>query len=209
VTSAPVRVTALFLDIGGVVLTNGWDRTMRRQAAERFGLDLAELDERHSLFAGAFEDGKMSLDEYLARVVFHAGRPFTPDDFKAFMFAQSRPYPEMLDLVRALKARHRLKLVAVNNEGRELNEYRIRTFRLAELIDAFVSSCFIGSRKPAPEIYRAALDISQVPVAQVAYLDDREPLVEVARGLGMHGIHHTGYASTRAGLAALGLSMDA
>lgn len=207
-TSPLVRVTALFLDIGDVVLTNGWDRTMRRRAAERFGLDRAERDERHSLFFHAFEEGATSLDEYVARVAFSTARPFTPDEVTAFMFAQSRAYPEMLELAHALKARDHLELVAVTNEGRELNEYRIRTFRLAEMIDSFVSSRFIHSRKPDPQIFRAALDISQVPPAQVADLDDRKPFVEVACDLGMHGIHHTGYASTRAGPAARGLSAD-
>ncbi len=205
-TPPPVPVTALFLDIGGVLLTNGWDHGMRKRAAEQFGLDLADLDERHRLVFDMYDAGKSSLDDYLATVVFHRERSFTPEDFKAFMYAQSRPYPEMTDLIGVLKAGHRLKVVAVNNEGRELNAYRIRTFKLDEFIDAFVSSCFVHVRKPDPDIYRLALDIAQVAPPQVAYLDDREVFVEAASGLGMHGIHHTSYESTRAALAALGLT---
>lgn len=205
-TPPPVAVTALFLDIGGVLLTNGWDRGMRKRAAEQFGLDLADLDERHHLMFDTYEEGKSTLDDYLAAVVFHRERSFTPEDFKAFMYAQSRPYRDMIELIRSIKACHRLKVVAVNNEGRELNAYRIDTFRLGEFIDAFVSSCFVHYRKPDPDIYRLALDVAQVPAPQVAYLDDRGLFVEVARELGMHGIHHASYESTRAALAALGLT---
>ena len=201
------RVTTLFVDIGGVLLTNGWDRSMRRKAAETFGLDLEAMDERHQLSVDTYEMGKSSLDEYLSRVIFNEERPFSPEAFKAFMFAQSQPYPEMIALVRGLRATHHLRVLAVNNEGRELNVHRIQTFRLTECVDAFVSSCFVHLRKPDPDIFRLALDVAQVPPAQVAYLDDRDLFVEIARDLGIHGIHHTGFASTRAAFTALGLSL--
>src|SRR5579864_1271996 len=171
------------------------------------GLDLEAMDERHHLTFDAYEEGKLSLDEYLSRLVFYQKRPFSPEAFKAFMFAQSRPYPDMIALVRGLRARHHLRVLAVNNEGRELNVHRIETFRLTECVDAFISSCFVHFRKPDPDIFRLALDVAQAPVGQVAYLDDRDLFVEVARDLGMHGIHHTGFASTRAALTALGLSL--
>lgn len=200
------RVTALFVDVGGVLLTNGWDRSMRRKAAETFGLELEAMEERHNLTFATYEEGKSSLDEYLTRLVFYEERPFAPEEFKAFMFAQSQPYPEMIELVTRLRATHHLRVLAVNNEGRELNVYRIQTFRLAEFVDAFLSSCFVHLRKPDPDIFRLALDVAQVPPAQVAYLDDRDLFVEVAGRLGIQGIHHTGYASTRAALTALGLS---
>ncbi|HKV43162.1 MAG TPA: HAD family phosphatase [bacterium] len=199
-------ITALFLDIGGVLLTNGWDGGMRRRAADRFGLDPAEMERRHRLAVDAFEAGRLSLDDYLARLVFDAERPFTPADFKAVMFAQSQPFPEMIALMEGLKAAHRLRVIAVNNEGRELNVHRIGTFRLAELIDAFLSSCFVHLRKPDPEIFRLALDVAQTPAAQIAYVDDRAPYVEAAERFGIRGVHHTGYASTRAALAGLGLA---
>jgi putative hydrolase of the HAD superfamily len=207
VTSRPT-IAALFLDIGGVLLTNGWDRAMRAQAVETFGLDPAEVDERHRLTFDTYEEGKSSLDDYLTSVVFYTKRSFTREEFKAFMFAQSQPYPEMLQLIRHLKARHRLKVLAVNNEGRELNVHRVQTYGLGELMDAFVSSCFVHYRKPDLDIYRLALDIAQVPPRQVVYLDDRALFVDVARELGIHGIHHIGYESTRTALAALGLSME-
>jgi putative hydrolase of the HAD superfamily len=202
----PPPITALFLDIGGVLLTNGWDRSMRQRAAETFGLDLAEMDERHRLTFDTYEEGKSSLDDYLRYVVFYTERPFTRDDFIAFMFAQSRAYPEMVELIRNLKDRHHLKVLAVNNEGREINVHRVQTFRLGEFIDAFVSSCFVHYRKPDLDMYRLALDIAQVAPGQVVYLDDRRLFVDVAGELGIRGIHHTTFEATKTALATLGLS---
>jgi len=202
-------MTALFLDVGGVLLTNGWDRGMRQRAAETFSLDLHEMEERHRLTFDTYEAGKSSLDDYLTQVVFYQERAFSRDAFKAFMLAQSQPYPEMIALIRSLKARHRLKVTAVNNEGRELNVYRVQTFRLGEFVDTFVSSCFVHVRKPDADIFRLALDLAQVLPPQVLYLDDRALFVDVARSLGIRGIHHTGYAPTQAALARLGLSAPA
>ncbi len=198
-------IAALFLDIGGVLLTNGWDRTMRERAAKEFNLDLAELNERHHLTFDTYEVGKLGLDEYLRRAVFYAPRPFTPDDFKAFMFAQSEPYPEMIELVRRLKQDHCLKVAVVSNEGRELALYRIEKFDLAEFVDFFIVSSFVHFRKPDHDIFNLALDVAQVPRERVAYIEDRPMFVAVAQELGMRGIRHSGYDSTRSALAALGL----
>lgn len=199
--------TALFVDIGGVLLTNGWDRSMRKRAAESFGLDSVEMDERHHLTFDTFEEGKLSLEEYLNRVVFYQKRPFSREEFKTFMFAQSQPYPEMMELIRSLKARYGLRVAVVSNEGRELAIYRIQKFRLVEFVDFFVSSCFVHFRKPDADIYRIALDIAQVSPAQLVYIDDRGMFIEVAQSLGIRGIHHVSYESTRNALAALGLRL--
>ena len=199
------QITTLFLDIGGVLLTNGWDHTMRREAAMLFDLDYEELNDRHHLTFDTYEEGKISLDEYLNRVIFYRKRPFSKDKFKQFMFAQSRPYPEMIGLMRILKARYHLKIAAVSNEGRELTVYRIQKFELGTFMDLFISSCFVHYRKPDPDIYRIALDIAQVQPEQVAYLEDRPMFVDIAQGLGIHGIYHAGYESTQAALAGLGL----
>lgn len=200
------RPTTLFLDIGGVLLTNGWDRHMRRRAADSFGIDYEDFNERHHLTFDTYEAGKLDLGDYLARVIFHRERTFTPDAFRDFMFAQSRPFTEMIELVKQLKERHRLKLVAVSNEGRELTLHRIRSFGLDTFIDAFISSCFVHVRKPDHDIYRLALDVAQATVEEVVYIDDRAMFVEVARGLGIRGIHHTGIKTTRAALAGFGLA---
>lgn len=207
-TTLNTPVTALFLDIGGVMLTNGWDRRAREAAAKQFGLDLAEISDRHRMTFDTYESGKLSLDEYLNRVVFYEKRSFTVAQFREFMFAQSVAYPEMIALVRELKARYRLKIAVVNNEGRELNEHRIRQFRLNEFVDFFISSCFVHFRKPDADIWKVALDIAQVPIEQVVYIDDRQMFVQVAEGLGIRGITHKSAEQTRAILADLGLSLD-
>jgi putative hydrolase of the HAD superfamily len=204
-TSRPI--TALFLDIGGVLLTNGWDRHARMRAAERFHLDYGEMDERHHLTFDTYEAGKLSLDEYLQRVIFYEERSFTKEEFRTFMFSRSQPYNEMIDFIRVLKARHHLKTVAVSNEGRELTRYRIQQFNLQEVIDFFVSSCFVHLRKPDAEIYHIALDIAQSPPEQVVYIDDRLMFVQVANGMGIQGVHHTGYQATHEALADLGLEV--
>ncbi len=204
-SSSPI--TTLFLDIGGVLLTNGWDRGIRRLASEKFGLDYAEMDERHHLTFDTYEQGKLSLDEYLNRVVFYQERSFSREDFKAFMYAQSQPFPEMIELVRALKAQHDLQIATVSNEGRELTVYRAQQFGLGTFIDFFISSCFVHYRKPDTDLYRIALDIAQVSPDQVIYIDDRAMFVEVAQGLGIKGIIHTGHEATRKTLAGLGLSL--
>jgi len=201
------EITSLFLDIGGVLLTNGWDRQMRREAAEKFGLDFQEMDERHHLTFDTYEEGKLDLAEYLRRVVFYTERPFSLEEFKAFMFAQSQPKPEMIDLVRGLKRRYGLKVAAVSNEGRELTVHRVKKFNLDSFMDFFVSSCFVHVRKPDPDIYRIALDIAQVPPENVLYIDDRAMFVEIAADLGIRGIHHREYDATRAALEELGLSL--
>lgn len=199
-------ITTLFLDVGGVLLTNGWDRAARRRAAETFGLNQAEMDERHHLTFDTYEVGKLSLDDYLKRVVFYLERNFSPDDFKAFMFAQSRPLPNMIALICRLKARHSLRVAVVSNEGRELTQHRIKAFGLHTFVDSFIASSFVHFRKPDVDIFRMALDISQAEPGQVAYLDDRAMFVEVARGLGINGIVHEGFETTRSALEALGLS---
>jgi putative hydrolase of the HAD superfamily len=199
------RITCAFLDIGGVLLTNGWDTHARERAAEKFKLDLAEMEGRHHLTFDTFEEGKITLDEYLSRTVFYQPRPFTPAQFRRFMFAQSKAYPEMIQLFAGLKARHGLKIAVVSNEARELNSHRIRTFKLDGFVDFFISSCFVHLRKPDADIFRLALDIAQVPASRVVYVENTPLFVQVAEGLGIRSILHADYESTRSKLASLGL----
>jgi len=201
-------ITALFLDIGGVLLSNGWDHRGRKLAAKTFDLDLAEMEERHHLIFGAYEEGKLTLGEYLGRVVFYQKRPFTRAEFRRFMFAQSEPYPEMIELVAQLKIRHGLKIAVVSNEARELNAHRIRKFKLDRFVDSFISSCFVHIRKPDKDIFRLALDIAQTPARQVVYIENTPMFVQIAEGCGIRSILHTGYRSTRARLASFGLQND-
>lgn len=201
------RIEGLFIDLGGVMLTNGWDSDTRRAAAEKFGLDLAEMDSRHRMTFDTYEIGKLSLAEYLSRAVFYQPRSFTPEEFTAWILEQSQPYPEMIRLVRELKTKYGLKVFVVSNEGRELTEYRIRKFVLGSFVDAFVSSCFVHLRKPDNDIYRMALDLIQIPAERIAYLDDRILFVEVAAKFGLKSIRHIDFATTAAALAQLGLAL--
>jgi putative hydrolase of the HAD superfamily len=201
-------ITTLFLDIGGVLLTDGWGHHARRRAARIFALDWAEMEERHLLNFATYEAGKLILEEYLARVVFYQKRAFTRAQFRRFLFAQSKPYPEMVELVRNLKAKYGLKTVVLSNEARELNAYRIRKFKLDGFVDAFVSSCYVHLHKPDVDIFRLALDIAQTPARQIAYIENTPMFVQIAEGLGIRGIVHTDHRSTRAKLALLGLRDD-
>jgi putative hydrolase of the HAD superfamily len=198
-------INCLFLDIGGVLLTDGWDHHARKRAAAHFKLEWAEMEERHRLNFNTYEEGKLTLEEYLSRVVFYQKRSFTRAEFRRFMFAQSNPDARMIELVRNLKAKYRLKIVVVSNEARELNAYRIRKFKLDRFVDAFISSCFVHLRKPDAEIFRLALDIAQVPARQVVYIENTPMFVQIAEGLGIRSILHTDYRSTCAKLASLGL----
>jgi len=201
-------ITTLFVDIGGVLLTDGWDYHARKRAATTFRLERAEMEDRHHLTFETFEEGKLTLEEYLSRVVFYQKRPFTRAQFRIFMFAQSKPYPKMIELIRRLKARYGLKIVAVSNEARELNSHRIRKFKLDGFVDAFISSCFVHVRKPDTDIFRLALDIAQAPARQVVYVENTPMFVQIAEGFGIRSILHTDYKSTCAKLASLGLQND-
>lgn len=199
------KITTLFTDIGGVLLTNGWDRKARAEAAQLFDLDLKEIEERHHLTFDTYEVGKLTLDDYLARLVFYQKRSFTPAEFKVFMMSKSVAFPEMIQLIKDLKAKYHLKVAVISNEGRELNQYRISTFKLNEFIDFFVSSSFVHFRKPDADIFKLAIDISQSDLISSIYIDDRRLFVQVAEGLGLKGIHHQSFEDTKAQLANLGL----
>ena len=203
-----IPITSLFLDVGGVLLTNGWDHHARRRATKHFKLDWAEMEERHGLNFETHEEDKITFNEYLDRVVFYQKRPFTRTEFRRFMFAQSKSYAEMIALVRNLKANYGLKIIVVSNESRELNAYRIRKFKLDGVVDAFISSCFVRLRKPDADIFKLALDIAQTPARQIVYIENTPLFVKIAEGFGIRSILHKDYKSTCAKLAAFGLKND-
>ena len=165
-------VSLLLWDVGGVLLSNGWDRTARAAAAAHFNLDAAELERRHQLVETAFETGRLDWEGYLAATVFYAPRSFTSDAFRQFMREQSRGNTPALATARALRSEGRYVMAALNNESRELNDYRIRTFGLTEVFHAFFSSCYTGYRKPDPAAYRYALEIAQRTPPETLFLDD-------------------------------------
>ena len=201
-------ITTLFLDIGGVLLTNGWDHLARRRAAKHFKLDWAEMEQRHGLNFETHEEDKLAFGEYLDRVIFYEKRPFTRTEFRRFMFAQSKPVTGMIELVRGLKSKYGLKVIVLSNESRELNAYRIRQFKLDRFVDAFISSCYVRLRKPDVDIFKLALDIAQTPAKQIVYVENTAMFVQIAESMGIRGLLHTDYQSTSEKLAALGLSPD-
>jgi len=202
------EVSTLFWDNGGVILTNGWDRGSRRLAVEKFHLDFADFEDRHELMLDAFERGDASLDEYLQRTVFYRERPYTLEDFKKFMFDQSQALPESLAFLGELAATHRYMMAALNNESLEINEYRIRTFKLREYFGAFFSSCYLGVRKPDSGIYSLALKITQRDPGECVLIDDRGLNLECAREMGMHTVQFVNVAQLRDELAQLGIKTD-
>lgn len=202
------EVSTLFWDNGGVILTNGWDRTSRRAAVDKFKLDWADFEDRHELMLNDFETGRATLDEYLRRVVFYRDRPFTPDDFKKFMFEQSQPFPESLDFIKKLAQTHRYPMCSLNNESLELNEYRIHTFKLRDYFESFFSSCYLGLRKPNIEIYKLALKITQCEPQECVMIDDRGLNLETAKEIGIHTIQFKNVSQLRADLAQLDIVAD-
>jgi putative hydrolase of the HAD superfamily len=200
-----VTVTHVFFDIGGVLGTNGWDREQRAAVARHFGLDVTELEELHGETVAMLEQGRMSLDEYLRCTVFYRPRPFDPAEFKACMLAQSTPFPETIDLARALARSGRYRLMTINNESDELNRHRLEKFGLRDIFTAFFSSCWLGLLKPASRIYEVALAMSQAEPEASVFIDDRERNLEPARALGMQAIRFTDAIRLRQELAVLGV----
>ena len=188
----------LFSDIGGVLLSNGWGHESRQAAAKKFHIDYEQMDWLHDFIFNVYEMGKISLDVYLDTVVFNVPRNFSREAFKEFMFEQSVELPHMLPwFVEWKNKNHGLKIISINNEAKELNEYRIKKYRLHDFFDAFVSSCEVGMRKPDPGIFRLALGIAQAKPHECLYFDDRRMLVEAAKKEGIHAHHHTDFESTK------------
>jgi putative hydrolase of the HAD superfamily len=203
-----VTITHVFFDIGGVLGTNGWDREQRAAAGRHFGLDLMELEELHGEAVAMLEQGRMMLDEYLRCTVFYRPRSFEPADFKAFMLAQSFPFRETIDLARSLAVSGRYRLMTINNESAELNQYRLEHFGLRHLFTTFFSSCWVGVLKPARRIYEVALAMSQADPAGSVFIDDREQNLAPARTLGMRTIRYTGAQQLRRDLVDLGVVLE-
>jgi len=190
------NITTIFLDIGEVLLTNGWGHESRQLAAEEFNLDYNDFNTRHAIAFETYEMGQLTADEYLDIAVFYEPRDFTKEAFRQFMFSQSKPYPEMIGLIKRLKGQYGLKIIAVSNEARDLNTYRIDEFELASFIDFFVSSTYVHIRKPDKNIFKLALDMAHVLPDEVLYIDDTEVFITIAERMGIKGIWHVNYETT-------------
>ncbi len=200
------KITALFWDVGGVLLTNAWDRAQREIALSFFKLDETEFQDRHEMVVSSFERGKISLDEYLDRTVFYRPRPFSKEEFCHQMYSLSKPHAEVIDLARKLAQAGRYQMATINNESRELNLYRIQNFGLQQIFSLFVSSCFVGLRKPEVGIYRLALEVTQTPPEHCCFIDDRALNLEAAARLGMHAVHMQSATQLEQKLGKLGVT---
>jgi putative hydrolase of the HAD superfamily len=201
------EITALFWDIGGVILTNGWDTASRKAAAEVFHLDWDEFHERHDLSFPAFDSGNISLNEYLNRTLFYRARKFTREEFAAFMFAQSKEYPESRAVLDKAARAGKYFIGSINNEPLELNEYRIAEFHLRRDFQVFFSSCYLHTRKPEETIYRMALEVTQRPAEECVFIDDRALNLENPRKLGMKTIHYQNAEQLRGELKNYGVEV--
>jgi putative hydrolase of the HAD superfamily len=199
------QLTTLFFDVGGVLLTNAWDTAARNRVVEALRLDHLDFHTRHGMVKTAFETGRLSLDSYVEKTVFYAERPFSREDFKALMFEQSQLLGETLEWVRKLAASGRFRLFTLNNESRELHEYRVRTFGLCSVFQASLASCYLGQVKPDEDLYRNALGIAGCNASQGIFVDDRAVNVETALKLGLRAIRFENLEQTRESLAAEGI----
>ena len=196
-------IKAIFWDVGGVLLTNAWDRSQRQAALEHFKLDEEEFADRHEMVASSFERGKIGLEDYLDRTIFYRSRSFSRDEFRQYIFSLSQPNTEALAFARQLAESKKYLMGTINNESRDLNLYRIEKFGLRSIFSLFISSCFVGLRKPEPDIYRLALEITQKAPEECCFIDDRSINLESAKRLGMHTIEMDTVAQLREDLRKL------
>jgi len=203
-------ITTILWDVGGVLLTNGWDRKGRAAVLAQFGLDRDAFDERHEMSNDAWEKGSITVEEYLRKTVFYEPRNFSPSDFLAAMKAQSAVLQDSaLGILANLAASDSFFIGMVNNEARELNDYRLDKFNLRKYFKVFVSSCYVGLRKPHPEIFTMALDVIQRNADSVVFVDDRSGNVDAANSVGIHGIRYQGSEQLKAEFEKLGISLEA
>lgn len=202
------EIRAIFWDVGGVLLTNAWDHEERAKSLEKFQIDPKDFQSRHELLVSSFERGKITLDEYLQRTVFCQPRSFTVDSFRDYMFSLSQPFPDVLKFAQALSNSGKYLMGTINNESRELNYYRMERFGLREIFRLFFSSCFVGLRKPEKDIYRLALETTQIPAGNCCFIDDRPLNLECAQQMGMQTIQMQRLDQLRTDLTKLGVSRE-
>src|SRR5215212_5467118 len=202
------KIRHVFFDIGGVLATNGWDREQRKVAIAKFELDEAEFQARHEEMVGPLEQGQIGLDEYLDIAVFYETRSFTKDEFRNFVMDQSKPFNDTIAIARAVAEGCNYWVMTMNNESEDLNRHRICAFGLDEFFDAFLSSCWLGLRKPARRFYDRALGISEARPAESVFIDDRMQNLAPAAQLGMHTILYESAPKLASDLRSLGVQFN-
>jgi putative hydrolase of the HAD superfamily len=201
------KISAVFSDVGGVLLTNGWDHGERQRLVEQFGLDGSDFECRHQMLAGALDAGELDLDQYLDRTLFYRPQPFTKRAVRDFMYAQSEALPGTLALMGRLAQTRKLLMATLNNESRDLNLHRIEKFGLRNYFSVFFTSCYLGVSKPHEPIYRLALDLSQRQPEECVFIDDRSLNLECAKRLGLHTIQFLNAGQLENDLRLLGVEI--
>lgn len=191
-----------------MLATNGWDHRERQAAAQQFGFDLVEFESRHEFLAAALDTAQLTLDQYLDRTLFYRERPFSRESFREFMFAQSKPYPDTLQLMERAAASGKCLLATLNNESLELNAHRIESFGLRSIFKLFLSSCYLDVRKPDAAIYQLALRLTQQEPARCVFIDDRALNLECAEREGMKTLQFRNAAQLEQDLRALGIAIE-
>ena len=186
-----MSLTHVFFDIGGVLGTNGWDREQRARALQKFSVEEEDFEHRHHQVVSEFETGAMSLEEYLDVTVFYTPRLFSREDFELYMLSLSEPNPYTIEIAKHIGATGRVRLMTMNNESAVLNVYRIDRFGLKGIFQTFLSSCWLGCRKPQRLFFERGLGIAQADAASSLLIDDRDQNLAPAAALGMHTIHYT------------------
>lgn len=200
------EISTILWDVGGVLLTNGWDHMERAAVLQQFALDRAAFEPRHELANDPWEKGLMTAEQYLLQTVFYEPRPFTPAAFLQAILERSMLLPHgAMRILQELAASEEVELAILNNEARELNDYRIERFELGRYFDVFLSSCYLGLRKPDPKIFELALDVLQRDPEEVAFIDDRAENCAAAQALGIHAITYLNEAQCAQALELLGL----
>ena len=197
------EIRHIFFDIGGVLGSNGWDREQRERAVEQFDLSAEDFQWRHEEVMGEWEEGRITLDEYLDIAVFHTSRSFSREEFVEFMYSQSVPDEATIRIARLLSRQPGYTLMTLNNEAEELNRYRIEKFGISQIFEAFLSSCWLGVRKPIRRFYNRGLGIAQAEAATSLFIDDRQQNLISASTLGMNVVHFKSAAQLRSDLERL------
>jgi len=207
-------IRTIFWDIGGVILSNGWDRDQRERVLTPLGVDVAAYERRHEAENFYWERGRIDAETFFNRTVFHpsdsepAKQDFTFSDLWPKVCGESSfRYPESFDILLALKRSGQFKLETLNNESTELNEYRLDNFGLRPQFDYFICSGYVNEMKPHPDIFRAAVRISGQPASTAVFIDDKQTNIDAARYHGMQGILFESPAQLRSSLADLGITL--
>ena len=185
-----MSLTHVFFDIGGVLGTNGWDREQRARALQKFGVEDEDFEHRHHQVVSEFETGAMSLEEYLDVTVFYTPRLFSREDFELYMLGISEPNPFTIEIAKHVAATGRVRLMTMNNESAVLNVYRIERFGLKQIFPTFLSSCWLGVRKPSRVFFERGLGIAQAEAGSSLLIDDRDQNLAPAASLGINTIRY-------------------